>query len=140
MHKLYDGMFIMTRALEDHTRPFMGKSTRYLKVPIIVDFSRFENIPADILTRKHVVHNPIHTHVRANYGEMYEVGRFIAERLARSTGPAEVLIPTRGFTQLNVKGGPMYDPESDKGFLHGLLRELKRTNARNVTVEEFYIL
>ena len=109
-------------------------------VPGTTDFILYpgiEKVPADILVRKHVVHNPIHTHVRANYAEMVEVGRFIAERLSQSTGPAEVLIPTRGFTQLNVKGGPMYEPESDIGFLHGLRQELDRTGARNVTVEEF---
>jgi uncharacterized protein (UPF0261 family) len=92
-----------------------------------------------MLARKHVVHNPIHTHVRANYSEMYEVGRYIAERLSHSTGPAEVLIPIQGFTQLNVKGGPMYEPESDIGFLHGLCQELDRTGARNVTVEKFHM-
>jgi hypothetical protein len=31
---------------------------------------------------------------------------------------------------------PMYDPQSDDGFLFGLTRELNRRGARNVKVEE----
>ena len=95
-----------------------------------------ESVPAELLKRKHVIHNPLHTHIRATFTEMEEVGKFIAERLAKSTGPAYVVVPTRGFSQLNFKGGPMYDPESDKGFLKGLRDELKRSGARNVIIEE----
>lgn len=108
-------------------------------VPGAADFILYagvESVPTEMLKRKHVVHNPIHTHVRANYEEMSAVGRFIAERLARSTGPAQVIIPRRGFTALNVAGGPMYDPQSDCGFLFGLTQELNRRGARNVKVEE----
>jgi len=96
-----------------------------------------ESVPADILQRKHVIHNPLHTHVRATYEEMFQVGEFIAERLAKSNGPAEVLIPNRGFTQLNIKGGPMYDPEADRGFLAGLQAKLKPAGAGHVKIEEF---
>ena len=85
--------------------------------------------------RKFVIHNPIHTHVKANYDEMVAVGRFIAERLSRSVGPVQILIPNRGFSQLNIAGGPIYEPESDKGFLDGLSAELARAGAKNVDVE-----
>jgi uncharacterized protein (UPF0261 family) len=95
-----------------------------------------ESVPPEMLKRKHVIHNPIHTHVRATYEEMSAVGHFIAERLARSLGPAHVMIPKRGFTALNIAGGPMYDPHADGGFLFGLTRELNRCGARNVKIEE----
>lgn len=109
-------------------------------VPGTCDFILYagvETLPPDILKRKHVIHNPIHTHVRATHDEMVEVGRFIAERLSGSKGPAQVLIPNRGFTQLNIEGGPMYDPEADSGFLKGVNAGLERSNAPHVTVEEF---
>ena len=98
-------------------------------------FGGLDFVPPKMLERKYVIHNPIHTHVRANHREMVAVGRFIAERLSRSTGPAQVLIPSRGFSQLNVAGGPMFEPESDSGFLEGLTAELARTGAENVRVE-----
>ena len=51
---------------------------------------------------------------------MSDAGRFVAERLSQTTGPATVMIPQRGFSQLNIKGGPLYDPEADQGFIEGL--------------------
>ncbi len=108
-------------------------------VPGTTDFILYagiDTVPPEMLKRKHVIHNPIHTHVRANHEEMAAVGRFIAERLVRSTGPAEVIIPKRGFTALNTAGGPMYDPRSDSGFAEGLSATLGRAGAQKVRVEE----
>ena len=109
-------------------------------VPGTCDFILYagvETVPPEILKRKHVIHNPIHTHVRATHDEMVAVGRFIAERLSRSNGPAQILIPSRGFTQLNIAGGPMYDPEADSGFLKGVTVELAKSNTSHIIVEEF---
>ena len=92
-------------------------------VPGGIDFILYgslESIAPKMLERNYVVHNPIHTHVRANHEEMSEAGRFVAERLSQTTGPATVMIPLRGFSQLNIKGGPLYDPQSDQGFVTGL--------------------
>jgi uncharacterized protein (UPF0261 family) len=98
-------------------------------------FGSLESVSPKMLERKYVIHNPIHTHVRTNHAEMVAVGRFVAERLSRSSGPTEILIPNRGFSQLNIAGGPMFEPESDKGFLEGLSNELARTGAKNIGVE-----
>ena len=86
----------------------------------IVLYGPVEDIPPDILKRKYVIHNPIHTHVKANRSEMFELGKFIAERLGQSKGYATVFVPGRGFSQLNRAGGPIYEPESDAGFQEGL--------------------
>ena len=61
----------------------------------------------------------------------------LPKRLSRSKGPAQVLIPKRGFTQLNISGGPMFDPDADSGFLKGIKAGLEKTGAQNVAVEEF---
>jgi uncharacterized protein (UPF0261 family) len=98
-------------------------------------FGSLESVSPKMLERKYVIHNPIHTHVKANHDEMVAVGRFVAERLSRSSGPSAVLIPSRGFSQLNIAGGPMFEPESDKGFLEGLTVELARTGVKNVGVD-----
>ncbi len=108
-----------------------------LIVPGAVDFilrGPRDTVPAELLARKHVIHNALHTHVRANRQEMAAVGRFIAERLCESSGPAAVLIPARGFTQLNIEGGPMHEPESDRGFREGLDEELARHPTKRVSV------
>ena len=92
-------------------------------VPGGIDFILYgpvQSIVPEMLERKYVAHNPIHTHVRANQAEMTDAGRFVAERLSQTTGPATVMIPRRGFSQLNIKGGPLYDPQADQGFTEGL--------------------
>jgi uncharacterized protein (UPF0261 family) len=119
----------------------MGASARrgvpQLIIPGAADFILFgpvEETPREMLERKHIIHNPLHTHVRANREEMAAVGRYIAERLSQSTGPAAVLIPNGGFTQLNIKGGPMYEPESDRGFVEGLKEVLDRHPEQQIPV------
>ncbi|MDE2820541.1 MAG: Tm-1-like ATP-binding domain-containing protein [Chloroflexota bacterium] len=92
-------------------------------VPGGIDFILYgplQSIAPKMLERKYVVHNPIHTHVRASRAEMSDAGRFVAERLRQTTGPATIMIPQRGFSQLNIKGGALFDPEADQGFIEGL--------------------
>jgi uncharacterized protein (UPF0261 family) len=98
-------------------------------------YGPIESVPPGMRERKYVIHNPIHTHVKTNHEEMVAVGRFIIERLAHSIGPSLVLIPGRGFSQLNIAGGPMYEPESDRGFLEGVNQGLKGTGSTNIRVE-----
>jgi uncharacterized protein (UPF0261 family) len=100
----------------------------------IVLYGPVADIPSEILKRKYVIHNPIHTHVKANHQEMFELGRFIAERLGQSKGYATVLVPDRGFSQLNRAGGPIYEPESDAGFIEGLAQGFKKTSSEKVTI------
>jgi uncharacterized protein (UPF0261 family) len=121
----------------------MGASARrgvpQLIVPGAADFILFgpvAEIPEEMLERKHIIHNPLHTHVRANREEMAAVGRYIAERLSQSTGPAAVLIPSGGFTQLNVEGGPMYEPESDRGFAEGIREVLDQRPELGIPVRD----
>ena len=101
----------------------------------IVLYGPVEDIPSDILKRKYVIHNPIHTHVKANHQEMFALGRFIAERLGRSTGYATVFVPSRGFSQLNTAGGPIWEPESDAGFLEGLEAGFKKSPSDKTAIK-----
>ena len=100
----------------------------------IVLYGPVEDIPSEILKRKYVIHNPIHTHVKASRKEMFELGRFIAERLGRSKGYATIFVPSRGFSQLNRAGGPIYEPESDAGFLEGLEEGFKKVPSQKATI------
>jgi len=132
---LFGGIFPANPARMEAT---CRKGLPIVLVPGAADFILFgplASVPPDMLQRKYVIHNPIHTHVKANYDEMKAVGRFIAERLSRSAGPSVVLIPSKGFSQLNVPGGPMYEPESDRGFIEGLKEGLERKEMKNVSVE-----
>ena len=88
------------------------------------------DMPPEIKRRKHYVHNPVHTHVKANYEEMLGLGRFIGRRLKATTGWATVMVPARGFSQQNIEGGVIWEPESDRGFVDGLRQELDGANEK----------
>jgi uncharacterized protein (UPF0261 family) len=101
----------------------------------IVLYGPVENIPSEILERKHVIHNPIHTHVKATYEQMLELGRFISGRVSQSKGYATILVPQQGFSQLNRAGGPIYEPESDRGFLEGLKEGFQQAPSPMATIK-----
>lgn len=101
----------------------------------VVLYGPVEDIPEEILKRKYVSHNPIHTHVKANYEEMFGLGKFIAERVGRSKGYATVMIPERGFSQLNIAGGPIYEPDSDRGFRDGLEEGFRLSPSEKATIQ-----
>jgi uncharacterized protein (UPF0261 family) len=78
-----------------------------------------ETVPPEERRRQHVIHNPLHTHVRTTPDEMRAVGRFVGERLA-AAADAAIYVPTRGYSQLNNAGGPLYAPEADRAFVDGV--------------------
>ncbi|MGH2945900.1 MAG: Tm-1-like ATP-binding domain-containing protein, partial [Solirubrobacteraceae bacterium] len=92
-------------------------------VPGCVDF--FNQGPRDSLperyrSRKSYFHNPVATLVRLDAEEEARLGRMVAERLGDARGPVRVVAPTRGFSLADAEGGDLWDPESDRAFLHAL--------------------
>ena len=94
-------------------------------------------VPEEWLKRKHYQHNSFHTHIKASYQEMFAVGDFVGKHLRESKRKAAVVIPIQGFSQQNIKGGLIYEPESDLGFLRGAHLALKETSSEKVMVFEF---
>jgi uncharacterized protein (UPF0261 family) len=70
-------------------------------------------------------HNPVATLVRLTAEDMATLGRMIAERLNRATGPVAVVAPTRGTSLIDVEGGPMWDHEADMALIETLEAELR---------------
>ena len=62
---------------------------------------------------------------RLNKEEESLVGKVVAEKLNKATGPTEVIIPKRGFSSLDIEGGVFYDPESDLAFIKALRENLE---------------
>ena len=101
----------------------------------IILYGPVESVPDKMKDRKYYIHNPVHTHVKANYDEMLKLGRFIAGRLKTTTGWGTVMVPSRGYSQLNIEGGVIYEPESDQGFVDGLNQELAAEKNEKVCVK-----
>jgi len=70
-------------------------------------------------------HNPVATLVRLSRDEMAELGRMIARRLNGARGPAAVVAPTRGYSLIDVEGGPLWDHDADMALLDALEAELR---------------
>ena len=107
-------------------------------VPGTLDFildGALESVPPERRGRKFVVHNPVHTHVRATYAEMRAAGRWIVNRLAG--GSVAIMIPIKGFTQTNQQNGPMFDPKADAGFAAGVRETLAERPAAAISVTEY---
>ncbi|MBW2208044.1 MAG: Tm-1-like ATP-binding domain-containing protein [Deltaproteobacteria bacterium] len=100
----------------------------------IILYGPHEAMPDEIKKRKHYIHNPVHTHVKANYEEMLGLGRFIGSRLRDTKGWATVMVPGGGYSQQNIEGGVIWEPESDKGFVDGVAQEMDDTNEK-VTIK-----
>ena len=69
-------------------------------------------------------HSPTATLMRTTVSENARLGQIVANKLNVSKGPVSVVIPTRGFSQLDQKGEPFYDRGADKAFISNLKKNL----------------
>ncbi len=83
-----------------------------------------DSLPERWRSRPPYRHNPVATLVRLSREEMVELGRIIAGRLNDARGPVAVVAPTRGYSLIDVEGGPMWDPEADLALIETLEQEL----------------
>jgi uncharacterized protein (UPF0261 family) len=84
-----------------------------------------DSVPKRWRDRPLYKHNPVATLVRLTPEEMTELGRMVAGRLNRSVGPCAVIAPTRGYSLIDVEGGPLWDPEADLALVEALESDLR---------------
>ena len=84
-----------------------------------------DTVPERWRDRRLYEHNPVATLVRLERTEMAELGRLVARRLNGSKGPVAILVPTGGYSLIDVAGGPLWDPEADAALVEGLRAELR---------------
>jgi uncharacterized protein (UPF0261 family) len=98
-------------------------------VPGCIDFMVHgprDEVPARLKGRPAYYHNPEFTLIRLTHDEMQEMGRIMAKKLNKATGPLVVIVPTRGLSIPNVPGGAFWDPEADLAFLQALTLDLRK--------------
>jgi len=96
-----------------------------------VDFINFgppEAVPAQFRDKGRTFnyHNPQATTMRLNKEEMIQVAETIAEKLNKAKGIVKVILPLKGFSQLNRPGKLFYDPDADKVFIDTLTGKLNK--------------
>ncbi|GAB4479223.1 MAG: Tm-1-like ATP-binding domain-containing protein [Anaerolineales bacterium] len=83
-------------------------------------FARPETIPKRYRSRLFYRWNPETTLMRTTPSENERLGREIAQKLNLSKGSCTVWFPKRGFSQLDIPGGPFWNPEADLALLSAL--------------------
>jgi uncharacterized protein (UPF0261 family) len=84
-----------------------------------------ETLPPRFRNRPMHMHNPNDTVVMATTKEKARLGKLVAQKLNRATGPTAMLIPTQGFVEADRPGGIFYDPEGRSAFITALKSHIK---------------
>ena len=136
----FDGILdLATHELADHLldgycgaigaqryEPVPGKSVPRLVVPggldcAVLEFTR-QNIPDQYKNRK-IFFYDFRSAIRLNFEETTCLANQLAERLNRDAANIKILVPTRGWSEADRQGGPLYDPELNSLFT-GRLNEV----------------
>jgi uncharacterized protein (UPF0261 family) len=86
-----------------------------------------ENLSEVMRKRKCFINNLHFTLVRYLPDEMEQIGKVVAQKLNKATGPIKVFIPLRGFSFPDREGLPHWDPEGNQKFIDVLKRDLHRS-------------
>ena len=88
------------------------------------NFGARETVPQRFSDRLLLPHNPVVTLMRTNAAECAELGRILADKVNVASAAVEVIVPTRGFSQISGPGGPFHDPDADAALVTALTAHL----------------
>ncbi len=89
-----------------------------------VTFTPPNTVPVEYRERTRYAHNPSVTLVRSNPDENAQLGRLLADKLNRATGPLTLFIPLGGTSQYAGPGAVFHDPVADEALLSSLKANL----------------
>ncbi len=98
-------------------------------VPGCIDMCNFwarDTVPEKYAGRTFYEWNPNVTLMRTTPEENQRMGKIFAEKLSVASGPVAVLIPLKGFSQLDLEGQPFYWPETIRAFITALRGDLRQ--------------
>jgi uncharacterized protein (UPF0261 family) len=88
-------------------------------------------VPPRFEDRNLFVHNPSVTLMRTTKEECAELGRRIAAKLSKATGPTVLFLPLQGVSLIDAEGQPFHDPEADEA----LFDELRKADVEIVELD-----
>ncbi len=98
----------------------------------MVNFGPADTIPKKFDNRNFYQHNPTVTLMRTNIEENAELGKIMAHKLNRATGPTVVIVPQQGVSAIDAAGQPFDSPQARAAWIENL----KATVSENVSVVE----
>ena len=117
--------------------PVPGRSIPRLIVPggldcAVLEFTR-ENVPDQYKDRK-IFYYDFRSAIRLNSDETILLANQLAEKLNQDIANVKVLIPTKGWSEADQEGGPLYDPEINSIFI----KTLKEALNPQIEIQEVY--
>lgn len=97
----------------------------------MVNFGPVETVPPQFRDRRFHRHNPTVTLMRTTPDENHALGRELGSKAASATGPAWILLPSRGVSAIDVTGQSFDDPHARARLFAGI-----RETAGPVPIEE----
>ncbi|MCW2258145.1 uncharacterized protein (UPF0261 family) [Providencia alcalifaciens] len=105
----------------------------------MINFGRPSSVPERYRDRLFYHHNAQVTLMRTTQEENQLMGRWIAEKLNHCEGEVRFIIPTAGFSALDIEGAPFWDPQADQAFIEALTENLITTEKRKLILSPYHI-
>lgn len=105
----------------------------------MVNFGRPTTVPEQYRDRQFYHHNSQVTLMRTTPEENQQMGRWIAQKLNRCDGEIRFIIPTAGFSALDIEGAPFWDPLADQAFIDVLTENLITTAKRQLILSPYHV-
>ncbi|CAG9426853.1 Tm-1-like ATP-binding domain-containing protein [Providencia alcalifaciens] len=105
----------------------------------MVNFGRPSTVPEQYKDRQFYHHNAQVTLMRTTIEENRQMGHWIAEKLNACEGEIRFIIPTAGFSALDIDGAPFWDPQADQAFIDALTQHLVTTEKRQLILSPHHI-
>ena len=98
----------------------------------MVNFWAPPTIPEKYRGRLFYEHNPNVTLMRTTADECARIGKWIGEKLDACEGEVRFLIPEKGVSAIDIKGGPFWDPAADAALFAAIEKTMKVTSKRQI--------
>jgi len=86
-----------------------------------------ETIPPEYKDRKLHIHGPNVVLARTTKDEVAKASKILAKRANKSRGPVAIVVPLRGFSDVDKEGEAFYDPEADRAFGETMKETVKQS-------------
>jgi len=92
----------------------------------MVNFWAAETVPSRFRDRRLHRHNPNVTLMRTTAAECARIGADLGTKIAGSRGPAAIMLPRRGVSEIDREGRPFDDPAARKALFEAIRRHAGR--------------
>ena len=117
-------------ATEHRLEAAVAQGVPQIVTPACIDMCNFwgeESIPEKYKKDRLFFHwNPNVTLMRTNIEENKKMGEIFAEKLNKATAPVKVLIPMKGFSEIDAPGEIFWWPEANQAFIDAFQANIRK--------------